>query len=456
MTEVKIGCEFHIQLNTKTKIFCSCSTSSLNQPNTNTCPTCLGLPGSKPSFNKEALNQALKVALALNCSINKKSYFSRKSYFYPDLPKNYQITQYESPVAINGKLEGIRIKRIHLEEDPGKLIHQGAITLVDYNRSGIPLIEVVTEPDFKSPNEVRQFLRKLTTILEYLKVYHRKSELSIRTDANISINNGERVEIKNILGIKPVEDALEYEIKRQEQLSKEKIKVKMETRGYDAEKNITYLLRTKETEEDYGYIYDPDLPEIALNEKEINEIKNNLPELASERSIRLMKQYKIQKEDAEVLTQELKLAELFEAVAKEISPILAAKWLRRDLSRVLNYNKKQLHEVELEEKHLKELLKLVEEKKITDQVAGKILEKLIERPFSPKEYVEKESLGKISSTEDLKSLCLEAIGENPKAIEDYKNGEERALDFILGYVMKKTRGKADPVLVKELIKKELK
>ncbi len=452
MTEVKIGCEFHIQLNTKTKIFCSCSVSSSEEPNTNTCPTCLGLPGSKPTFNKEALNQALRVALALNCKINKKSYFSRKSYFYPDLPKNYQITQYETPVAIEGKLEGIRIKRIHLEEDPGKLMHQGAVTLVDYNRSGIPLIEVVTEPDFKTPNEVRLFLRKLTTVLEYLKVYSRKSELSIRTDANVSINNGERVEIKNITGIKPVEDALEYEIKRQE---KEKNIVR-ETRGYDADKNITYTLRSKESEEDYGYIYDPDLPEILLNDKEINEIKNNLPELASERAIRIMKEYKINKEDAEVLTQELKLAELFEAIAKEISPLLAAKWLRRDLARVLNYNKKELHEVELEEKHLKELLKLVEEKKITDQVAGKILEKLIEKPFSPKEYVEKESLGKISSSEDLRKLCLEAIGENPKAVEDYKNGSDKALDFVVGSVMKKTKGKADAVLVKEIIKKEIK
>ena len=452
MTEVKIGCEFHIQLNTKSKIFCSCSTASSDEPNTNTCPSCLGLPGSKPTFNQEALNQALKVALALNCKINKKSYFSRKSYFYPDLPKNYQITQYETPIAVEGKLEGIKIKRTHLEEDPGKLVHQGAVTLVDYNRSGIPLIEVVTEPDFKTPNEVRLFLRKLTTVLEYLKVYSRKSELSIRTDANVSINNGERVEIKNITGIKPVEDALEYEIKRQE---KEK-KVVRETRGYDAEKKVTYTLRTKEGEEDYGYIYDPDLSEILLNDKEINEIKNSLPELASERAIRIMKEYKINKEDAEVLTQELKLAELFEAIAKEISPVLAAKWLRRDLSRVLNYNKKELHEVELEEKHLKELLKLVEEKKITDQVAGKILEKLIEKPFSPKEYIEKEGLGKISSTEDLRKLCLEAIGENPKAIEDYKTGGEKALDFVVGSVMRKTRGKADPVLVKEIIKKEIK
>ncbi len=336
MTEIKIGCEFHIQLNTKTKIFCSCPTIGSEEPNIRTCPTCLGLPGSKPTFNKEALNQALRVALALNCKINKKSYFSRKSYFYPDLPKNYQITQYETPIAIEGKLEGIKIRRIHLEEDPGKLIHHNSYALVDYNRSGIPLIEVVTEPDFKTPNEVRQFMRKLMSILEYLKVYNRKSELSIRTDANISINNGERVEIKNITGIKPVEDALEYEIKRQE---KEK-KVIRETRGFDADKNITYSLRSKENEDDYGYIYDPDLPEILLSDKDIKEIKENLPELASEMAIRIIKQYKIDKEDAEVITQELKLAELFEEVAKEISPVLAAKWLRRDLPRVLNYNKK--------------------------------------------------------------------------------------------------------------------
>src|SRR3989338_7191789 len=249
--KMKIGIEAHIQLLTcNSKIFCSCPTSGSENPNTIICPTCLGLPGAKPVLNKEALHQAVKVALAINCSIPKETFFSRKSYFFPDLPKSYQISQYEIPIGINGKLENIRIKRVHLEEDPGALIHKGSITLIDYNRSGIPLIEIVTEPDFKSPNEVRLFLRKLITILEYLNIYTRKSEATMKADANIS-TSGEKVEIKNITGLKEIERALEYEAIRQEKEPANQ----QETRGWNSEKGITFLQRTKEEESDYGYIF---------------------------------------------------------------------------------------------------------------------------------------------------------------------------------------------------------
>ena len=273
------------------------------------------MPGSKPVLNLEALKQGIKVALALNCKISPETFFSRKSYFYPDMTKNYQITQYEEPFATNGKLENIKLKRIHLEEDPGALIHKRSYTLIDYNRSGIPLIEIVTEPDFKSPNEVRLFLRKLTTILEYLGVYTRKSEATMKADANIS-SGGEKVEIKNITGLKEIERALSYETKRQRE---ETIKIQ-ETRGWDANKGKTYLMRTKESEEDYGYLHDPDLVKIEISKDLIKQLKESIPELSDERIKRFKKQYKLKQEDAEVLTSEIKLAEIFEEVAKKVDP----------------------------------------------------------------------------------------------------------------------------------------
>jgi len=448
----KIGIECHIQLETKTKLFCSCPTSGKDIPNSRTCEICAGFPGSKPTLNKEAINQALKVALALNCKISNEMFFSRKSYFYPDLAKNFQISQYEIPLAKLGKLENINIRRIHLEEDPGRLIHKNTYTLIDYNRSGIPLIEVVTEPDFKSPEEVRLFLNKLTLILEYLGVYSRKNENTARTDANLSVENGQRVEIKNITGIKEVEKALNYELKLQE---KEPAKIQ-QTKAWNAEKQITFLLRTKETEEDYGYIFEPDLTKIEITQEQIKNTKKTLPELADRKISRFIKQYKIPKADAQVIASELILAELFEKIIEKISPSLAAKWIRRELLRVLHYNKKTLEQVKIDEKHMIELLELVESKQITDATAKKLLEQLIEKSFSPKEYVKKQDLKVISTEKDLENHCKQAIKENPQAVKDYKQGKEEALHFITGSVMRKTKGKADPKTVKEILTKLIK
>src|SRR3989344_926140 len=445
----KIGIECHIQLETKTKLFCSCPTSGKDIPNSRTCEICAGFPGSKPTLNKEAVNQALKVALALSCKISNEMFFSRKSYFYPDLAKNFQISQYEIPLATLGNLENIKIRRIHLEEDPGRLIHKNTYTLIDYNRSGIPLIEVVTEPDFKSPEEVRLFLNKLTLILEYLNVYSRKNENTARTDANLSVENGQRVEIKNITGIKEVEKALTYELRVQE---KEPAKIQ-QTKAWDAEKQITFLLRTKESEEDYGYIFEPDLTKIEITQEQIKNIKKTLPELADQKISRFIKQYKIPKADAQVIASELILAELFEKIIEKISPTLAAKWVRRELLRVLHYNKKTLEQVKIDEKHMIELLELVESKQITDATAKKLLEQLIEKPFSPKEHVKKQDLKVISTEKDLENHCKQAIKENPQAVNDYKQGKEEALHFITGSVMRKTKGKADPKTVKEILTK---
>src|SRR3989344_3700444 len=436
---MKIGLEIHTQLSTKSKVFCSCPTAVSEEPNTNVCETCLGLPGSKPVLNKEALNQSIKVALALNCSIAKETFFSRKNYFYPDLSKNFQITQYEIPIGQRGKFEKIKIKRIHLEEDPGALIHKGSTCLIDYNRSGVPLIEIVTEPDFKSPNEVRLFLRKLITLLEYLEVYARKNEATLKADANIS-TTGERVEIKNVTGLKEIERALDYESIRQEKTPAEI----QETRRWDAQKGKTSLMRTKESEDDYGYIFEPDLPKFEISNEVIQEIKSQIPELSLDKTSRFQKEYKIKKEDAEVLASERKLADIFEKVAEKIDPELAAKWLVRDLLKILHFNKKGLDEVNLDVKHLIELLELFQNNKITDKTAKETLIKLIDKPFSPKEYIEKNNLSIVSDSKNIDKLCREVIKENQSAVEDFKKGNDKSIHFLTGQVMRKSKGTANP------------
>jgi aspartyl-tRNA(Asn)/glutamyl-tRNA(Gln) amidotransferase subunit B len=448
---MKIGIEVHVQLNTKSKIFCSCPTTGSEEPNTRTCEICLGLPGSKPVLNKEALEQGIKVALALNCKIAKETFFSRKSYFYPDMTKNFQITQYEIPFSSKGKLENINIKRIHLEEDPGALIHKGSSCLIDYNRSGIPLIEIVTDPDFKSPNEVRLFLRKLITILEYLNIYNRKSEATLKADANIS-TTGERVEIKNITGLKEIERALEYESRRQEKTPAEK----QETRGWDADKGSTYLMRTKESEDDYGYINDPDLVKIEISKDLISQLKSEIPELSLNKIERLQSQYDLKKEDAEVLSAEKKLADIFEKVAQKIDPNLAAKWLIRDLNKILNYNKTTINEINLEVQHIIELLDLFEKNKINDKTTKDLLIKLTKEPFSPKEYVKENNLEIVSDSGNLEKLCNEVIKEQPKAVEDYKSGNAKSIFFLTGQIMKKSKGTANPKIVEKILKKLLK
>lgn len=458
-SDIVIGLEIHAELDCKTKLFCSCPTHGSEEPNTRTCVTCLGMPGSKPVLNKKAVEFALKLCLALNCEVSPELIFSRKSYFYPDMSKNYQISQYEIPLGKNGKLrlsngKEIGITRVHMEEDPASLIHPAGLkesqyVLVDYNRSGNPLVEIVTEPELESPDEARNFMKQLIGVLNYLEIFDINNGI-IKADANISIKESsyKRVEIKNITGFKEIERALLYEVKRQKE---EAHKIEQETRAWDSERGITYSLRKKETEEDYGYIIDTDLTLVEITDKWINEIKKHMPELAQDKVKKFVEKHKIKKEDAEILAAEKELAEMFEKVAEEINPILAAKWLRRELVRVLNYNKKELHEVEIDENHMIDLLKLVEDKKITDSVASKILEKLIEKPFDVKEYVKKEKLEAVSDVSELEKYCREAIAENPQAVEDYKNGEKKALNFIVGKIMQKTRGKATPKEVNEII-----
>ena len=446
--DVIIGLEIHAELSTKTKLFCGCPTKGNEEPNSRTCPICLGHPGSKPVLNKKVVEFVLKLGLALNCEISPELIFSRKSYFYPDMAKNYQITQYEIPLGKNGKLKlsggkEIGITRVHMEEDPASLIHpagmqQSSYVLVDYNRSGNPLLEIVTKPELESAEEARDFMKQLITTLGYLKIFDISNGI-IKADANISIRESDytRVEIKNITGFKEIERALNYETARQKSSVEEGKSIEQETRSWDSEKGVTFLLRKKETEDDYGYILDPDLVKTEITGELADEIKREMPELAHDKVKKFITKHKIKKEDAEILAAEKELAELFEKVAEEIDPLLAAKWLRRELVRVLNYNKKGIHETEMNEKHMIQLLKLIENKKITENVAQKLLEKLIEKPFDVNEYVKKEKLEAVSDSGELEKYCKEAIKENPQAVEDYKNGEEKALNFIVGSVMQK-------------------
>lgn len=462
-SDVVIGLEIHAELATESKIFCGCPTHGDDDPNTRTCEVCLGLPGSKPVLNEKVLEYGIRLCLAAGSKISPELVFSRKSYFYPDLSKNYQITQYELPLGTGGEIEieggkKVGLIRIHLEEDPAALVHPGGMTgssyvLVDYNRSGDPLVEVVTKPELASPEEARDFMKKLITILNYLGIFD-VNRCVIKADANVSIKESGyvRAEVKNITGFKEIERALAYEVERQKREASE---LKPETRGWDSEKGMTFPLREKEAEEDYGYIIDPDLVPTEISKEMLDRIRQSMPELAHEKVKKFVSVHKISKEDAVVISQEKQLAELFEKVAEKIDPVLAARWLRRELLRVLNYNKKQLHQLKFDEKILIELLSMVENKDITETTAQQILEKLVEEPFSPKEYVEKEGLRAVSEEGELQSICEGVIKENPKAVEDVKAGVDKSLNFLVGQVMRKTRGTASPKEVNDILKKLL-
>ncbi|HLD86457.1 MAG TPA: Asp-tRNA(Asn)/Glu-tRNA(Gln) amidotransferase subunit GatB [Candidatus Nanoarchaeia archaeon] len=465
-TPIVIGLEIHAELKTNTKLFCSCPTQGSDEPNSRTCVTCLGMPGSKPVLNKKAIEYGLKICLALKSDIAKQLIFSRKSYFYPDMSKNYQITQYELPMGSGGVLsleggKGIRMKRIHLEEDPASLVHPGGMhessyVLVDYNRSGNPLCEMVTEPDMQSPEEARDFLKQMITILDYLGVFDVNAGI-IKADANISIRESgyTRVEIKNITGFKEIERALEYEFMRQQNEIAQGNPIVQETRAWDAEKGITLSLRKKETEEDYGYIIDADLVPIVIDEKDLSDLKSVMPELAQEKLKKFKEQYGVEETTANVLAKDKALAAMYEAVSKEINPQLAANWVRRELSRVLNSSKKSLEESGITSAHMISLLELIEKKTITEKTGQRLIEKLAEQPFGIEEYVKKEGLETIQDSSAIETWCKEAIAENPGPVAQYKAAEEKAFNFLVGQVMRKAKGKALPKDVNETLRRML-
>ena len=447
----KIGLEIHTSLNTDTKLFCSCSVEE-DTPNTNTCEICLGHPGSKPVVNESVLDQIILLAKAFDMNIREDVTFSRKTYFYPDLAKNYQITQFEEPVGKDGEIqteEGeVGIRRIHVEEDPASILHEQKNTLIDYNRSGRPLIEIVTEPDISSSDQTQETMRKILSILRYLKIYT-KDKSVFKTDINVSIRDRgyEKVEIKNVSGSDEVVKAVEHELKRQ----KSNDEVTMHTRGWDPEEEKTYKLREKESEADYGYIYEPDIPSIDIRHRKK---RVDLPEMMEEKQKRYVNMG-VEKTDADVISRDPDKAEAYEYVIQEIDPQTAANWFRGEISKALNYKNLSFRDTYLDGHTVLQTLKLYEQGDINDKTVEKIIRTLTEQDIEPKDYVEENDLKKIGDEEELENIVNDVISENPEPVQDYKDGEEKSLNYLVGQVMKKTRGKADPETAKTLLKNQI-
>jgi aspartyl-tRNA(Asn)/glutamyl-tRNA(Gln) amidotransferase subunit B len=448
-TSVMIGLEIHTYLDTKSKLFCGCSTDITDaNPNTHCCPVCLGHPGSKPVLNAKAVEYAIKVGLALNCKINEDFFFSRKTYFYPDMSANYQITQYEIPVAEAGFVmlndKKIGITRAHLEIDPAALIHPGGMgssnySLIDYNRSGFALLEIVTDPDMKSPGEAREFLKNLENILSYLQVLMPGSTL--KADCNVSINGGSRVEIKNISGFAAAEKALTYEINRLKQEEKLGRTVELHTRAFDADTGKTLLLRKKETEEDYGYIFDPDLVKVSLETKQIEKIKSSMPELPKQKQKRFVTDYGLAELDAIVLCSDLGLGNLFESlVEKKAEPKITSNLLTRELLSILNHDSLILNNVEISFDALFDLIMLMTGGKVNDRnVKRSMINYISGDKQLPKEYLEQNDL-LVDDSIDVDKIIIETLEGNPEAITDYQGGNEKVLNFLAGLIMRETKG----------------
>ncbi|MGB9978847.1 Asp-tRNA(Asn)/Glu-tRNA(Gln) amidotransferase subunit GatB [Methanobacterium sp.] len=438
---MKCGLEIHVQLETDSKLFCDCRTNYQDAPaNTNICFVCLNQPGAKPyPPNEDAVNGAIKIALMLGCKIaENETYFMRKHYDYPDLSSGYQRTSI--PIGYEGNLNGIRIREVHLEEDPGQ--YKPDLGVVDFNRSGISLIEIVTEPDMTSPEEARTFLRELIRVLEYSG--SARGEGTMRADVNISLEGGKRAEIKNINSIKGAYKALKYEIVRQKNLIRRGVEIKQETRAFLESQMITVPMRLKEEADDYRYIPDPDLPPMVAEDEQIEGIKENMPEPPHIKSERFIEEYGIAEEYSKVITSELALADAFEEVAKKIDPSFAALWMRDELKRVLNYNKIGFAESGITNANIVELLKLIQDKKVTPKAAKKIIEKMPKNLNSPVKIAEELGLIGVSDKESVLKAVKQAIDENPQAVTDYHEGKKGAMNFLIGQVMRLTRGKADP------------
>jgi len=456
-----IGLEIHASLNTKSKLFCSCSTDDEHaEANSLCCPICLGHPGSKPVLNEVAVDLALSIGLALNCKINTEFFFSRKTYFYPDMSMNYQITQYEVPVAENGYLEvngqKIRIKRVHIEWDPAALIHpegmgKSSYTLIDYNRSGQPLVEIVTQPDLTSPAQAREFMKTLENVLSYLKVL--KSSSSIKADCNISIQGGNRVEIKNVSGFASVEKALSYELSRQKNELKMGRKIEQHTRAFSADTGVTTELRKKETEDDYGYIFDPDLVKVSLEEKYVEGIKSKMPELPEIKVKRFQTEFGLSEYDSKVLCADYELGALFEKLTlSKVNPKLAANLLTRELLAIMNHDSLYFKDLKIDEKHLIDLLKLAEQGKVSDKnIKQSMINYISGDKVPPVDYLEKNNL-LISQSIDLGKVIENIVQSNEKAVLDYKSGNEKSFNFLAGLIMRETKGTVSPAKVNEELK----
>lgn len=473
MFETIIGLEIHVELKTKSKIFCSCSTEFGATPNEHTCPICTGLPGTLPILNEEVVRLATRAGTALNCEINRMNKFDRKNYFYPDLPKAYQISQFDLPICehgyvniiVDGKKKHIGITRIHMEEDAGKLVHleDQTVTLVDYNRTGVPLIEIVTEPDMRSPEEAVEFLKTLKSILEYVEVSDCKMEQgSLRCDANISVREAEqeqlntKVEIKNINSFKEVLKALQKEEKRQQELYRfgEADKIKQETRKWDSAKGKTVPMRSKEDAHDYRYFPEPDLPPVFIQEEEIQKIREQLPELPAQKRERFLNKYDLNETDTDILIGNKVLANYFEEVVGfGVSSKEASNWILVELLRVLKDEEEE--NIPVKSEYLANLIKMIGEGKISRTAGKEVFEELIATDKSPETIIKERGLTQISDSGELEKMVSEILDQNPQAIEDYKNGKKQAVGFLVGQVMRVSKGKANPRTTKDIIEKKL-
>ncbi|MEW6556496.1 MAG: Asp-tRNA(Asn)/Glu-tRNA(Gln) amidotransferase subunit GatB [Elusimicrobiota bacterium] len=482
--ETVIGLEVHVHLKTNSKLFCGCSTEFGAEPNSNICPVCTGQPGVLPVLNKKAVEFAVLTGFALNCEIAKYSVFARKNYFYPDLPKNYQISQYELPLCKNGfltidvgsKTKKIGITRIHLEEDAGKLLHAIGSTelgysLVDYNRTGIPLLEIVSEPDISSPEEAYQYLTNLKAILRYIGVSDCDMEKgSLRCDANISLRHvsekklGVKVELKNMNSFKAVRDALNYEVERQKKVLNNGEKIVQETRLWNEETGTTISMRSKEQAHDYRYFPEPDLAPVEIDDKFLNEVKKNLVELPNTRKKRFVESFGLSEYDASVLISEKALADYFEdclsnlqspisnlqSIAKQLS-----NWITTELLGKLNAENKDISASPVSAENLAELVKLIANGTISGKIAKTVFEQMFKNKKTASEIVKEQALVQISDEKEIEKMVDEAISENQKAVAEFKLGKQQAIGALVGAVMKKSKGKANPKLVNEILKKKL-
>jgi aspartyl-tRNA(Asn)/glutamyl-tRNA(Gln) amidotransferase subunit B len=473
-----IGLEIHIQLKTKTKMFCSCENDPFEKhPNINICPICLGHPGVLPVINKEAIKKVIKTGLALNCKVSEFSKFERKNYFYPDLPKGYQISQYKTPLCQNGFLgidgKKIRIRRIHLEEDTGKLLHFKNYSLVDFNRAGIPLMELVTEPDLRSEKEARKFAEELQLILRYLDVSDADMEKGqMRIEANISLTKkegkfGTKVEIKNLNSFKALEEALSFEIKRQKRILESGKKVIQETRGWNDFKKKTFSQRIKEVEKDYRYFPEPDLPPLHITKEILDEIKKEIPELPFQKRKRFLREYELDEKSIEIFVKNRELSEFFEKVVSEFDPGLEREKLLRLINLAKNYILSDLlgilkeasisnEDFLITPENFAQFIELIEKGKISSKIAKEILSEMFKTGADPSHIIEEKDWTLISEKEKIEKIVKGVILKNQKAVLDYKKGKKGALQFLIGQVMKETKGKADPKITKEILTRFLK
>ena len=468
--EPVIGLEIHAQLKTKTKIFCACPTDFEASENNHVCPVCAGMPGSLPVLNKAVVELALKMALATSCRINSQSIFARKNYFYPDLPKGYQISQYDEPLAEEGTVEielgpmnrkSIGLIRIHLEEDAGKNVHRANHSYVNLNRAGIPLIEIVSKPDLRSAEEAGAYLRELRKMMRYLEICDgNMEEGNLRCDVNVSLRKqgsltfGTRVEIKNINSFRFVEKAIEYEIERQTSLLEEGKPITQETRLYDSDKNRTYSMRSKEEAHDYRYFPDPDLLPIRIDALWKEQMLGGLPELPLARKERFIKHYGLSPYNASLLTQEKEVADYFEAAVRVCQkPTLVSNWILTELLREINMSEIQTSVIQPH--HLGELIQCIEEGTISGKMAKEVFSKMLKCQGSPKEIIQKEGWNQISSEENLKPIVEKILEAHKEVVQRYQNGNEKLFGFLVGQVIKLSKGTANPTVVNQVLKKRL-